>query len=81
MEEALGPAARYDVDPLSQGGHPNCGCEDPQEPFQGSVRHPYGLTLNKVILPAGESVYQNAKGQPIPSQRWPTEFHYVDDGL
>ena len=39
------------------------------------------MTLNKVILPAGESVYQDAKGQPMPPQRWPTEFHYVDGGL
>ena len=39
------------------------------------------MTLNKVVLPAGESVYQDAKGQPMPSQRWPTQFHYVDGGL
>ena len=39
------------------------------------------MTLNKVVLPAGESVYQEAKGQPMPPQRWPTEFHYVDGGL
>ena len=39
------------------------------------------MTLNKVALPAGESVYQDAKGQPMPPQRWPTEFHYVDGGL
>ena len=39
------------------------------------------MTLNKVVLPAGESVYQDAKGQPMPPQRWPTEFHYVDGGL
>ena len=39
------------------------------------------MTLNKVTLPAGESVYQAAKGQPMPPQRWPTEFHYVDGGL
>ena len=32
------------------------------------------MTLNKVVLPAGESVYQDAKGQPVPPQRWPTEF-------
>ena len=24
---------------------------------------------------------QDAKGQPMPHQRWPTEFHYVDGGL
>ena len=39
------------------------------------------MTLNKVALPAGESVYQHAKGEPMPPQRWPTEFHYVDGGL
>ena len=39
------------------------------------------MTLNKVVVPAGESVYQDAKGQPMPPQRWPTEFHYVDGGL
>ena len=39
------------------------------------------MTLNKVVLPAGESVYQDAKGQPMPPQRWPTEFHYVDGSL
>ena len=39
------------------------------------------MTLNKVVLPAGECVYRDAKGQPMPPQRWPTEFHYVDGGL
>ena len=39
------------------------------------------MTLNKVVLLACESVYQDAKGQPMPPQRWPTEFHYVDEGL
>ena len=39
------------------------------------------MTLNKVVLPAGESVYQDAKRQPMPPRRWPTEFHYVDGGL
>ena len=39
------------------------------------------MTLNKVALPAGESVYQDAKGQPMPHQRWATKFHYVDGGL
>ena len=39
------------------------------------------MTLNKVVLPAGESVYQDAKGQPMPPQRWSTEFHYVNGGL
>ena len=39
------------------------------------------MTLNKVALPAGENVYQDAKGQPMTPQRWPTELHYVDGGL
>ena len=39
------------------------------------------MTLNKVVPPAGETVYQDAKGQPMLPQRWPTEFHYVDGGL
>ena len=39
------------------------------------------MTLNKVILPAGESVYRDAKGQSMPPQRWPTAFHYVHGGL
>ena len=39
------------------------------------------LTLNKVVLPAGESVFQDAKGRPMPPQRWQKEFHYVDGGL
>ena len=30
------------------------------------------VTLNKVVLPAGRSLYQDAKGQPMPPQRWPT---------
>ena len=39
------------------------------------------MTLNKVVLSAGESVYQDAKGQPMPAQRWPAKFHLVDGGL
>ena len=38
------------------------------------------MTLNKVVLPAGESVYRDANGRPMPTQRWPTEFHYVIGG-
>ena len=37
-------------------------------------------TLKKVVLRAGESVFQDAKGQPMPAQRWPTEFGHVDRG-
>ena len=39
------------------------------------------MTPNKVVLPAGQSVYQDAKGQPMPPQRWPTEFDDADGGL
>ena len=39
------------------------------------------MTLNKAVLPASESVYQEAKGQPMPPQIWRTEFHYVDAAL
>ena len=39
------------------------------------------MTLNKIVLPAGETGYQEAKGQPMQPQRWPTEFEYVDRGL
>ena len=39
------------------------------------------MTLNKVVLPAGGGFYQDAMGQPMAPQKWPTEFHYVDGGL
>ena len=97
MEEALGSASGIDVDPLPPLGHSQSDSEDSQGPLQGSAVVPMGcteeestrhwvasltnMTLNKVVLPAGESVYQDAKGQPMPPQRWPTEFHYVDGGL
>ena len=42
---------------------------------------PTKMTLNKVVLPAGESVYQGAKGRPMPPKRWLTEFHYVQCAL
>ena len=38
------------------------------------------INRNKVVLPAGESGYQDAKQQPMPPERWPTEFQYVDGG-
>ena len=56
------------------------GCTE-EESTRHWVASLTNMTLNKVILPAGESVYQDAKGQPMPPQRWPTEFHYVDGGL
>ena len=39
------------------------------------------MILNKVVLPARESVYKEAKGQPMPPRRWPTGFHYVHGAL
>ena len=42
------------------------------------------MTLNKVVLPAGESVYQDAKGQPMPSkdpfteEEWDLVQGYMD---
>ena len=56
------------------------GCTD-EESTRDWVVSLTNMTLNKVVLPAGESVYQDAKGQPMPPQRWPTEFHYLDGGL
>ena len=56
------------------------GCTE-EESTQDWVVSLTNMTLNKVTLPAGESVYQDAKGQPMPPQRWPTEFHYVERGL
>ena len=87
---------RIDVDPLPPLGHSKSDSEDSQGPLKAVLVVPMGcteeestrhwvasltnMTLNKVVLPAGESVYQDAKGQPMPPQRWPTEFHYVDGG-
>ena len=56
------------------------GCTE-VESTRGWVVSLTNMTLNKVVLPVGASVYQDAKGQPMPPQRWPTEFHYVDGGL
>ena len=56
------------------------GCTE-EESTRHSVVSLTNMTSNKVVLPAGEGVYQDAKGQPMPPQRWPTEFHYVDGGL
>ena len=39
------------------------------------------MASKKVILPAAESGYQDAKRQCMPPKRWPTEFHYQDRGL
>ena len=56
------------------------GCTE-EESTRDRVVSLTNMTSNKVLLPAGESVYRDAKGQPMPPQRWPTEFHYVDGGL
>ena len=56
------------------------GCIE-EDSTRGWVASFANMTLKKVVSPAGESVYQDAKGQPMPPQRWPTEFHYVDGGL
>ena len=56
------------------------GCTE-EESTRDWVPSLNNMTLNKVILPAGGSVYQDAKGQPMPPPRWPTEFHYVVRGL
>ena len=56
------------------------GCTE-EESTRHWVASLTNMTLNKVVLPAGESVYQDARGQPMPPQRWPAEFHYVDGGL
>ena len=39
------------------------------------------MTSNKVVLPGGDSVYQDARVQAMPPERWPTEFHDMDRGL
>ena len=56
------------------------GCTE-EESTRDWVASLTNMTLNKVAPLAGESVYQEAKGQPMPPQRWPTEFHSVDGGL
>ena len=47
------------------------GCTE-EESTRGWVASLTSMTLNKVALPAGESVYHDAKGQAMPPQRWPT---------
>ena len=56
------------------------GCTE-EESTRDWVASLNNMTLNKVVLPAFESVYQDAKGQLMPPQRWPTKFNYVDGGL
>ena len=36
------------------------------------------MSQNKALPPAGESVYEDNKRQPMPPERWPTKFHYAD---
>ena len=47
------------------------GCTE-EEGTRDWVASLSNMTLNKVVLPAGESVYLDAKGQPMPPQRSPT---------
>ena len=56
------------------------GCTE-EESTRDWVASLNNMTLNKVVLLAGESVYQDAKGQPMLPRKWPTEFHYVDGCL
>ena len=35
------------------------------------------MSLNRVVRPPGESIYQDAKGQLMPPQRWPMDLHYL----
>ena len=56
------------------------GCTE-EESTRDWVASLDNMTLNKVVLPAGKSVYQDAKGQPMPPQRWTTQINYVDGGL
>ena len=45
------------------------GCTE-EESTRDRVASLDNMTLRKVILLAGESVYQDAKGPPMPAQRW-----------
>ena len=56
------------------------GCSE-EETTRDWVASLDNMTLNKVVLPPGERVYQDVKGQPMPPKTCPTEFHYVDGGL
>ena len=56
------------------------GCTE-EESTRDWVASLTNMTLNKLAILAGESFYQEAKGQPMPPQRWATEFHYVNGGL
>ena len=44
------------------------------------VVSPTNMTLNMVLLQAGENVYQEAKGQPMTVQSRPTKSHYRELG-
>ena len=48
-----------------------CTEEDSTRDWVASLAN---MTLNKVVLPVGESAYHDAKGQPMPPQRWLTEI-------
>ena len=55
-----------------------CTEEESNQDWVASLR---SMSWNKVVLPARESVYQDAKRQSMPPGRWPTELHYVDGCL
>ena len=56
------------------------GCTE-EESTRDWVASLDNMTLNKVVLLAGERVHQDDKGQAMPPKRWPTELHSVDGGL
>ena len=56
------------------------GCTE-EESTRDRVDSLTNMTLNQAVLRAGEGVYQDAKGQLIPPQKWRTELQYVDKGL
>ena len=56
------------------------GCTE-EESTRDWVASLDNMTLNKVVLPAGKGVYQDAKGQPMPPQRLPTEVSIWMGGL
>ena len=49
------------------------GCTE-EESTRDWVASLDNITLNNAVLPARETVYQNAKGQPMAPKRWPTDF-------
>ena len=56
------------------------GCTE-EESTRDWVASLDNMTWNNVVLAAGESVYQDARGRPMQPQRWPTEFDYMNGDL